>query len=45
MAIGTKELASSELDTFDDEKLVAETPGATFTRSNRLNRRPGMSLM
>ncbi|GAA1405359.1 50S ribosomal protein L29 [Oerskovia turbata] len=24
MAIGTKELASSELDTFDDEKLVAE---------------------
>ena len=24
MAIGTKELAPSELDTFDDEKLVAE---------------------
>ena len=24
MAIGTKELGSSELDTFDDEKLVAE---------------------
>jgi large subunit ribosomal protein L29 len=24
MAIGTKELATSELDTFDDEKLVAE---------------------
>jgi large subunit ribosomal protein L29 len=24
MAIGTEELATSELDTFDDEKLVAE---------------------